>query len=433
MNRNRLLQTGVTSARTSVRWRMYGGVAAVCVAWLSGCSAEPASAGVDATERTPAVPVRIEPARVTTLRPSVDLVGTVVPVPERMAVVTSQIDGTLRTVSVVEGAAVERGQTLFSLDTRRADAALAKADAMVSQRRAALGRLQHGYRPQEIEIAKQDAARAEAELESQRLRMAATTQLHDNQEVSDVQFNKETAKLRQVKAAYAAAAAKLDLIRAGTRPEALAEAQALLDVAVAERARAALVVDFGTLTSPIDGVLTQQLARPGMHVARADRLATVVDLSNVFVWIRVPSGYLSRVKKDARVEVRVASVDAEPWEGRIARFSGEADPSTGDLQAFALLANKRGLLRPGLACRVRVWLPSIADALVVPRSAVADRDGVAVLHVVRGNKAYEVRVSLGADTREDVQVINGLSPGDVVITRGGYGLPDGCPVEAAAP
>jgi multidrug efflux pump subunit AcrA (membrane-fusion protein) len=54
-----------------------------------------------------------------------------------------------------------------------------------------------------------------------------------------------------------------------------------------------------------------------------------------------------------------------------------------------------------------------------------------VVTVIRDDKAYEVEVELGAQTHQWVQVLKGLSPGDVVVTAGGCGLPEGCPVRIA--
>lgn len=407
----------------------------LCLAFLPGivgCLSRQPTTEEEASDAGSPVPVRVAKAQLTTLRPSIDLVGMLVSIPERMAIIATQIEGRIKSVSVVEGKIVKSGQTLFLLDARPADAERLRAQAVVSRQQAVLDRLLHGYLPQEIESAKQDAKKAEAELEALQLRVDAAARLRQNNEISDVEFKRLESMMRRDQAAYAAAAAKLELYQVGTRPESIAEARAQLDVARAELARARLAVDFCTISSPLEGVVTQLLARQGMQIVPSDRLATVVDLSRIFVEIRVPSGYLSSVKRGARAEVSIPSLRDESFEGEITRFSGEANPNTGDVQAFATLRNAEGLLRPGLACRVRVWLPPIEQAVVVPVSSIADRDGASVLHVVRDNKAYEVQVRTGANTREYVQILDGLSPGDLVITEGGYGLPDGCPVESTS-
>jgi hypothetical protein len=86
-------------------------------------------------------------------------------------------------------------------------------------------------------------------------------------------------------------------------------------------------------------------------------------------------------------------------------------------------------LRPALACRAQVWLPPISDALVVPVSAIGDHDGRSVVTVIRDGKAEEIGITLGKEAEGCVQVVSGLAQGDLVAIKGGYGLPDGYPVE----
>lgn len=97
-----------------------------------------------------------------------------------------------------------------------------------------------------------------------------------------------------------------------------------------------------------------------------------------------------------------------------------------------MIANQDGVLRPGLGCRGRLWLPEMADVLAVPVAAVADRAGTPVVTLIRNGKAYETEVKLGLKTEGRVQILGGLSLGDWVITEGGYGLPENCPVRIMA-
>ena len=170
-----------------------------------------------------------------------------------------------------------------------------------------------------------------------------------------------------------------------------------------------------------------------MYVDRTAVLATIVDLSTVFMQMRIPSTYLERVKVGAKVDVRVTSLPDKMFRGTIARISGQADAATGDVDALAQVANADSLLRPGLACRGRLWLPEITDVLAVPVAAVADRAGTSVVTVVRNHSAHEIEVKLGLRTEDRVEVLQGLSPGECVVTEGGYGLPDNCPVRIISP
>ena len=153
-----------------------------------------------------------------------------------------------------------------------------------------------------------------------------------------------------------------------------------------------------------------------------------MDLSSVFVQLRIPSRDFGKVRLGTKVDVQLVSIPDRTFHGSIARISGEADPLTGNVNVFALVENKRGVLRPGLGCQARVWLPEIPNALAVPVAAIADHAGTPVVTLIQDGKAQETEVELGAETHQLVQVTQGLSAGDVVATAGGYGLPDGCPV-----
>lgn len=374
------------------------------------------------------VPVRAVKVEKAVLKPSIDVVGTLIAIPERTTSVSPQIAGWIQKVMVVEGGQVRAGEVLLHLDSRLAEAEHAKATASVAEKAATVERLKRGPRPEEIEVARHDAHKAQVAVSALRSEIEALKGLQARNEVSPVQFQKAQASLQAAEAESAAAAAKLRLLEAGTRPEEIAEAEARLAAAKAELTVATLNLQLCKIASPIDGTITQLAARQGMYVERTASVATIVDLSKVFMQVRIPSVYLARVKPGARVDVWVASLPDTTFPGRIARIGGQADPATGDVDALAEVANDSGLLRPGLACRGRVWLPEVPDALVVPAAAIADRAGTPVVTVVRDGKSFEVEVRLGIQTKEKTQVIEGLAPGDTVVIEGGYGLPEGCPV-----
>jgi multidrug efflux pump subunit AcrA (membrane-fusion protein) len=375
------------------------------------------------------VPVRAVKAKRASLKPSIDLVGSVVAIPERSTAISPQVAGWIQKVMVVEGDRVQAGNEVLRLDERPAEADLAKAMASVDEKTAIVERLKRGPRPEEIEMARHDAHKSQVAVEALRGEANALKALRANNEVSPVQLQKIQSALQAAEAEQASAAAKLRLLEAGTRKEEVAEAEARLAGAKAERTTAKLNSRLCRVVSPIDGIVTQLSARQGMYVERTAALATVVDLTNVFMQIRVPSAYLVKVKVGAKVDVRAASLPEKTYHGTIARISGQADPGTGDVDALVLVANEDGVLRPGLAGRSRIWLPDIADAIVVPVAAIADRSGTPVVSVVREAKSYEVAVKLGTQTQEYVQIVEGIAPGEWVITEGGYGLPEGCPVE----
>ena len=309
---------------------------------------------------------------------------------------------------------------------------MSNAQASVAEKQAALARLKRGYLPQELEAARQDREKARATMEGLQAELNAVEELSAQNEMSKVHLETKQKAFEVARATLASAQAHVKLLEAGTRPEMIAEGEAQLDSSKANLEQAKLALRFCSITSPISGIVVQLLARQGQFFNQASPLATVIDLSEVFVHLRIPAAKFSKVRSGTPVDVEVTSFPGRIFRGTVTRIRGEADPLSGDIEAFAVLKNKDALLHPGIGCKAHVWLPEIPNALVVPVAAVADHSGIPVVTIVKDGRAHEVKVERGAETRDLIQIVKGLSNGDQVATAGGYGLPEGCPVRIVA-
>lgn len=404
-----------------------GGIAAVLMC-LVGCESVQSEPEGEELAASP-VEVRVATAEVRTLQPELKLVGPVVAIPEQTAVVSPQLGGWITKVAVIEGQRVHAGDVLVEFDARAAEVAWQRAKAVVREKKATLERLKKGPLPQEIAAARQMAQQAKATVAALRKEVSALRELLDREEVSEVVYNNKAKALEGAVAAAAAAEERVKLLQAGTRPELIEEARGLLEAAEADEARAQLELQWCTVASPIDGIVTQLVARRGQFFNAAQPLATIVDLSSVFVQLRIPELQSADVKVGTPVTVRLEAQPSRVFQGSIARMASQADPATGNIVAFARIENKDGVLRTGQSCQAVVELPPVTGAMVVPVSAVADHDGQAVVTVIRENRAHETPVETGVEANGYVQIIKGLSAGDQVATSGGYGLPEGCPVK----
>lgn len=399
-----------------------------------GCSRTvPVASPANEALEQPPVSVEIATAEVTTLRPVLDLVGQIVAIPEKTAVISPQLGGWVSKLDAVEGQSVKKDQLLVELDPRSALVAVSRAEASVAEKTAAVKRLKSGYLPEEIAGAKQDASNAAATVDGLNNELKALKDLLTRNEISPVIYQTKAEAAKSAEAALASAQEKVKLLEAGTRLELVAEAQGLLDAAKADLEQAKLTLDWCSITSPIDGVVVQLLARRGQFFDRAVSLATVMNLDEVFVQVRIPSTQFAKIHEGTEIKIELASLPEHVFPGKVTRISGQADLATGNVIVFALVKNDDHLLRPGLSCQTHLALPEVATALAIPIAAVADNSGKPVVTVVRDSKAYETEVTLGIETRDQVQILSGLAPGDQVTTAGGYGLPEGCPVTAVGP
>lgn len=394
----------------------------------AGChSATPPDEAEIAPEPQP-VSVEVATVELVNLQPKLELVGTIIAIPERTAMVSPQLGGWVDKLAVVEGQTVQAGDLLVHLDDRVAHTDIERAQAVMAEKETALKRLKRGYLPQEIETARQDRDKAKAAVDGLKSEVAALDDLLKRREISPVIYESKAKLLTAAEAALASADAHFKLFEQGTATELVDEAQSLLDVAKADFEHAQLMLKWCSITSPLDGTVVSLLAHQGQFFDRAVALATVIDQSELFVQLRIPTGRFADVAIGTSVDVRLDSLPDETVQGIVTRISGQADPMTGNMTVFATIDNQSHHLRPGLNCRVSVSLPEVHGALVIPVAAIGDNAGSPVVTVIRDGKAHETEVEIGTETVQFVQITHGLAAGDIVATKGGYGLPDDCPV-----
>ncbi|HBN78771.1 MAG TPA: hypothetical protein DD473_23760, partial [Planctomycetaceae bacterium] len=210
---------------------------------LTGCtqSSDQTISTDDSLSVQPTVTVQVAQAEISTLKPILDLVGVVTAIPEKTAVISPQLGGWVRKLDVVEGQSVKAGELLVELDPRSAEVAVQRAAATVAEKTAALKRLKSGYLPEEIAGARQDAGNAAATVDGLSNELAALKDLLDRNEISSVVYQTKSEALKSAKAALASAEEKVKLLEAGTRPELIEEAQAILDAAKADLEQASLI------------------------------------------------------------------------------------------------------------------------------------------------------------------------------------------------
>ena len=403
-------------------------MALIASTWIAGCAPPTDTGGGELSSEAP-VPVRVARATQTSLTPTLDLLGMLVPIPERTVTLSIQIPGLIRDVLVHEGQSVEADDVIVRLDDRIVASDLAVAEANVKRAKAQLLALEHGARIEEIQAARNRVEEAKSRTVALRKKHAALQPLWEHKEISPVKYAQSEAALKAAEADAHALTAQLRLLEAGTRPERLAEARAEVDTLEAEAKKRQLTVELCVVRTPIAGVITKFPARHGMFVSPPDLIAEILDSSTLFAQIRVPRDAISKIHPGNAAQLHTPTYPNQVFEGTLSRIGQEADPASGEVTAFVAIENKGGLLKPGFTCRVHLSLPPVENAISVPIQAVSMRNDHPVVTVIRDNKAYETDVQLGIQTDTRIQIRQGLDDNDIVAIERGYGLPDGCPVQ----
>jgi RND family efflux transporter MFP subunit len=386
-------------------WVIGGALALVVLAALAGWFAT----------RPEALQVSVAPVRVDrgTAQPAAGgavLSASGYVVAERLTVASSKVTGMVREVLIEEGMAVKAGQVVARLDDSTARKQLALTSSQLASAKLA--------------VAETDANFTDAERTLERTRSLREQNLTSQ------------SALDTAEAAYATSKARRDSARGA--------------VEVAERSLALSQQSLEDLTirAPFSGVVVSKNAQVGEMISPVSAgggftrtgICTIVDMSSLEVEVDVNEAYINRVVRDQPVE---AVLDAYPdW--RIPAKVGRIVPTADRQKATVRVRIKFEALDPRILPDMGVQVSffdapaaeaaaSAADAprtrLLVPASAVVQREGVTVVFVLHDETVERRAVTVGRALRDEVEVQAGLDEGDTVVVAPPPELADGTRVK----
>ncbi|MDE2338027.1 MAG: efflux RND transporter periplasmic adaptor subunit [Gammaproteobacteria bacterium] len=266
--------------------------------------------------------------------------------------------GRIESIAVQEGDSVHRGEALAQLDTSRLLPMLAQAEARAAAERAALERLQHGSRPQEIAQARANLALARAQQRqtlAQYSRVAAVFRRSGGRAVSRQDVTDARAAAAVAAARTRVAREALHLAVLGPRREDIAQATALL---AADRAAVALLrqeLADATLRAPLDALVRTRIGEPGDMVSPQSPVLTLAITNPKWVRAYIPETDLARVHPGMAASVAVDGFAHRRFAGWVGFISSEAQFTPKTVQTPEL--------RTSLVYEIRVFVKDPHDQL----------------------------------------------------------------------
>jgi membrane fusion protein, multidrug efflux system len=289
--------------------------------------------------------------------------------------VMARVPGRVTAVHKEMGAQVKAGDLLAELEDRDATAQLAQAQAAAAQA---------------------EAQRAEADRQHSRLAELFKAGAVSKQQVEQVQTQLTLAGA-QVTAAYA----QLDMARSNW-----------------ENTR---------ITAPADGILASRSVEPGTLVGAGTPLFTLVDLSTVVVKAGVAERDVNLIQPGSTVPVVVPALSDREFSGKVEAVSPAMDRQTRTYQVKLTMANTDGALKGGMFAQARFPVKE-QQGILLPVSALVERNGETYVFVTENNTAKQVKVTVSV-TADDMVAVEGIEPGTPVVTAGQNRLYDGAPVK----
>lgn len=192
---------------------------------------------------------------------------------------------------------------------------------------------------------------------------------------------------------------------------------------------AKLELSYTEIRAPIDGVVSRRSVKLGNLVQPNQSLFKIDDFDPLEAVIHVPEREMRRIAAGQPVQMLVDALPDAVFSGSVDRVSPVVDASTGTFRVVAQFRDESGRLRSGMFGRVRIIYDQRVDALVVPRAALLGDVDDASLYVIEDDTAKRRKVRLGYTDGSQVEVIEGLSEGEQVVTLGQAALRDGAKVQ----
>jgi RND family efflux transporter MFP subunit len=384
--------------------------------WAAACS-PPQPVAAEGGSTGAAVPRRVETAVVSeqTLVRTVTVTGTLAA--EDQAILAFKVAGRVSEVAVDLGSTVRAGQVVARLVPTDYELELRQAEAALVQARVRLGLSPSGpdtvVDPEKTGLVRQRRAVAqEARLNRDRMQTFVERGLSPRASLEAAEAALEVAEAQQQDA--------LEEIR--NREGLLAQRRSEVELARQQ-------VQDTVLRSPLDGAVRERQVSVGEYRAAGTPVLTVVRLHPLRLQLSVPEREAADLRPGQTVHVRVEG-DTAAHQGRLERIGAAIDETNRTLPIEATVPNPRDALRPGQFATADIVVDESDRALIVPRDAIVTFAGVQKVLTVRDGHAKEQRIRTGRRDGERVEVVEGLSGGEVVIRAPGD-LVDGVPVRVS--
>lgn len=172
------------------------------------------------------------------------------------------------------------------------------------------------------------------------------------------------------------------------------------------------------VVAPVGGVVNERSVSLGDAVEPNTELFHIVDLSKVIVVAQVYEEDVAKVKREQDARIAALSYSTNEFMGTVTFIGLELDPETRTLPVWLAVDNPDGKLRADMFVKVAVLLSKNSDVLTVPKSAVLSDGGEKFVFVRTGDTFNRVDVQTGAEDDRNVEIKDGLVPGDEVVIQG---------------
>lgn len=195
---------------------------------------------------------------------------------------------------------------------------------------------------------------------------------------------------------------------------------------------ARLKIEYSKIKAPISGVISDRLIKVGNMINTDQEVFKVTDFYPILAVLQVPEHEMSKIEKGQQAVIQVDARRGQTFEGHVLRISPTVNSETGTFEVTVSIKDETGRLKPGMFGRVRIVYDTHQNVLLVPKNAVMTEDGISSVYVINNKLAYRKTVNTGYVNGNNIEVLEGISPADTVVTIGQSSLQDSAMVDVVS-
>ena len=385
-------------------------------------------------EEAPEVSVTVQAGHLTQGPISEEIAADAILAPISVAAISPRISAPIRAEYVQRGVHVRRGQLLVSLDDRDLKGNALDSTGAVTSAQANYTATTQATIPEEVRKAELDVIQSKAALDVAERTARERQALYKQGALSGREADAAYAAEVQAQAASDAARQHVALLQQTTHLTDKQAAQGQLTSARGKLENAQAQAGFATLRSPIDGIVTDRPLFPGETAAAGTPVITIMDTSSLLAKLHLAQASAQKLKVGHPAKVTIPGVE-DPVEATVSFISPALDPGSTTVEVWLKLPNSDGGFKVGTPVHAVMQGATVSDAMQVPVAAIVPGEdgGTNVVVVAADGTTKKQAVKVGIRTADAVQIVSGLSAGDMVVTQGGYGLDNGTKVTVGKP
>ena len=175
------------------------------------------------------------------------------------------------------------------------------------------------------------------------------------------------------------------------------------------------------IRAPINGIVVEMAASPGMNLKGGEMLLRIVDTDRVYVSAIVPEADFPSIRNLNGAEIEIPGMDKPRPVGRLVSVGKIVDPASRTFPVVYEATNTDGRIAINQTVTIRLFLSAASQGTTVPEAALVDDGGRPVVFIQREGESFVRRpVEVGRLQGGVAEITSGVQSGDRIVTRGAY-------------